>query len=281
MKKLLFIFISLNFILTTYCQDVILKLFVEDNIGREDSITFGIRDLSNLGIDSVFGEKNIYELPFDSLDMRIIQRDSLNHNCLRESYSQFPPAPKIYFPNNIDSKVDYRPYEFGSINFNFEIFVNCVEYPAIIKGDFSGISMTAFEDWSAIFLLDSNCAELDFKAINDFISFDTLFVLPDSSFTTLIVNFDVEVGINRYEFIQPIWDIFPNPTKRTINIYGLHQSFGLIEIVSILGQRICTFNLSKNEDLTFNIENIQSGIYLVRYLDPIERTISIRKFIKE
>jgi hypothetical protein len=268
--------------LTVSSQDnVTLKLFVEDNIGRKDTVIFGINNSSTVGIDPAFGENNIFGSLYDSLEMRIIQRDSVNHNCLRESHFQYPAAPNLYFPNNVDLKVDFRPYEFRTIYSNFEILIKGFEYPVIVKADFSGISDSYLEGWSAIHLLNSNCDAYDTKSIDHYTLSDTLFLLPDNSFTTLVVFFDHEVGMKPYESIQPTWEIYPNPANRTLTLYGLEQSTGLIEIINIIGQRLYSFKLSRSTKLNFNIENIPMGIYFVRYFDPIEKSTSIRKLIKQ
>ena len=69
----------------SFSQDIPLKLFAEDSEGRRDTITFGLNSQSTIDIDIEFNEIDIYEIPIDTLDLRIIQRDSVEHNCLRET----------------------------------------------------------------------------------------------------------------------------------------------------------------------------------------------------
>ncbi|MBW6484427.1 MAG: hypothetical protein K0B10_15400 [Vicingaceae bacterium] len=57
----------------------IISLYFEDNVGRKDTITFGLSDTTTLDIDTAFNEVDIFGTPLDSLDVRIIQRDT--NNC--------------------------------------------------------------------------------------------------------------------------------------------------------------------------------------------------------
>jgi hypothetical protein len=282
MRKLFITIFSINFILTVNSQDVIIKLFAEDNLGRKDTIVFGLNETSTLGIDSVLGEKDIFGKPFDSIDIRIIQRDSINFNCIRESHFHYPPAPNLYFPNNIDSKIDFRPFDgFHSVYNNFEILVKAIEYPVKIISEFSNINGSYLESWSSIHLLFNNCDSYENRPIDSYLDNDTIFTLLDSSFNTLVANFQHEVDIKDLNSNTCYWFIYPNPTNSYMTIYGLQNSCGTIEIINVLGQRLRSFPLIENKKLIFNIENIPSGIYLIRYFNPIEKTLSIRRLIKK
>ncbi|MDA3818738.1 MAG: hypothetical protein PF486_15260, partial [Prolixibacteraceae bacterium] len=106
-----------------------IKLFVQDHIGRKDSVIIGVNDHSTLGIDSTLGERNIIDLAFDSLDVRVIQRDSTNQICGGSNYSS-NNSPDLYYPANSDSKIDYRPFSgYDPLYYNFEIFINAIEFP--------------------------------------------------------------------------------------------------------------------------------------------------------
>lgn len=198
MFKLLSICITSLLLIPTYSQSVSLKLFVEDAIGLKDTIVFGINDTATLGIDTSFNEFNIFGTPFDSLDIRVIQRDSANFNCIRETpFYSSPPSPNLYFPNNIDSKIDLRPFgSFESVYNNFEFFIYATNYPVTVRADFSEIQFHFLEGWSSIHLLNNNCDAIDYKPIYYDPINDSLFILTDSSFNTLVANFQHEVGID-------------------------------------------------------------------------------------
>jgi len=281
MKKILLMIITYSSVLAGISQTVALRLFIENIDGKTDSITFGFNDNSTLGVDPLLDEKNIFGTPFDSLDIRIIQRDSSHFNCIREDHFISPAAPNLYFPDNIDTKTDFRPFgKFESPNNNFEIYIHARSYPIIIRTDFSGIDGFFLEDWSSIHLLNTYCNAIDTKSIFFNPANDTLFILTDSTYTTLVVNFQHEVSIRENEKTVH-WTIFPNPTTQTIKISGLDSFYGKIEILDLYGEKLIEKNTLNKETLTVNIENISSGIYFVRLFNITKKTVSVKKFIKQ
>ncbi len=156
----------LFFLLNIQAQNVALYLYFQDNVGNRDTVVFGLNDEAIVGIDPELREKNIFGESIENLDARVIHRDSSHFNCHRESMSQFPDPPNLYFPENMDLKTDFRPFGlFKSINNNFEIFVRAMEYPVTIKADFTEIRGTFLEGYSTIYLLDENCDVYEDKSI--------------------------------------------------------------------------------------------------------------------
>ena len=49
--------------------------------GKKDTVTFGYKSNASLGIDTALGEKNILGQPLSDVDVRVVQRDSLNFSC--------------------------------------------------------------------------------------------------------------------------------------------------------------------------------------------------------
>lgn len=280
MKKLLLIILFSQCLYNTYAWEASITFYVEDNVGRRDSVTFGVIDNSTLDIDTVLGESNIFGVSFDSLDIRVIQRDSLNFNCIRTTHSAWPAAPNLYFPNNIDSKIDFRPFNgFYSVNNNFEIYVHAIEFPITITAKSTGITGHASSVWADFFLLDNNC-----NASKDIVynpPYDTLTVITDSSLTTLIAHFQHEVGIKNYKRIEPIWTIFPNPTNSSFSISSDEKLNGVIEIINVNGQKLNSLSIDNTNRLTINLEDKQDGVYFINYFEDKKGTIATRKLIKK
>lgn len=279
MKTFVLTYVSVFVIFSACAQNVALKLFIEDSAGRKDTIIFGVNDTSTLGVDTVLGEINIFGAPHDSLDIRIIQRDSANFNCIRESnYSSLPTA-NLYFPNNIDSKIDFRPFgEFESVYNNFEIYIHAVSYPVTIWADFTQIQGSYLEGYSSIHLLDSNCNTTETQSIYYNSAKDSLFILPDSTYNTLVAHFEHEVGIKEKKLIKSLIKIYPNPSKGMFTVTFFEQFTGLISISDVTGKIIYS------EDLTgvMKIEkllNASQGIYFVHLFSNEKAFLTAEKII--
>ena len=120
----------------------IISLYFEDNAGRKDTITFGLSDTTTLDIDTAFNEVDIYGTPLDSLDIRIIQRDTNNYECIGNYLYSTPSNPQ-YFTTNRDLKIDIRSnwaiYQnvssYEAVDNNFEIILHAHNYPITVKSN--------------------------------------------------------------------------------------------------------------------------------------------------
>jgi hypothetical protein len=280
MKPLLLICFTTLSLHPAFSQNVKLKLFVEDAIGRKDTVIFGVNDTSTLGIDTSLGEVNIYGTPFDSLDIRIIQRDSAHFNCIRTSHYT-SVVTNLYFPENIESKIDFRPFgPFISVYNNFEIFINAINYPVVIRADFSDIQGSWLEGYSVIHLLDSNCDAVETKGIYSTQTNDTLFTLPDSSFNTLVANFQHEVGIAEINSLNNLVTISPNPLSENLHvkIANLTLDKAAMTVYNLFGQKFIGNQITQ-ESFEINVADLTSGIYILE-ISNNNKTIR-QKFIKK
>lgn len=277
-----FIFISLSVLFFTElkAQNGSIKLFFEDNIGRIDSVILGLNDTSTIGIDTSFNEVDIYGTPFDSLDARVIQRDSISFNCNKSDWQD-----SLYFSNNIDSKIDYRPFlidwggaGFGVVNNNFEILINAVEYPVTVSADFSGIlGSMLYGGWSKLYLLDDNCNDYDNKELAIYLQ-DSLFELPDSSFNTIVVRFQVHVGIEDYNHSKFNFQLFPNPSQNNVSLEFSDFITGEISVRNITGELISSEQLNNIKEHRINIATLSTGIYFIEVTDELGAR-SVKKLV--
>jgi len=273
-KTLLTIFVlSLLFNLVKG-QDFSIRLFVTDSSNRKDTIEFGLNSSATLGVDSFFGEQDVYGLIWDTLDMRIIQRDSIEHHCLMETnWYSYPLAPEIYYDNNRDFKIDYRPFTgaFGTINTNFEILIKSSNPPIYITTDFSEISMNMFEGWSALHILDSNCITTQTKSIY-FSSYNDTIYTSNDTLTTLVAEFQHEVSVE--EIKGKNIKIYPNPAQ--IEIYIKADTPTILRLYDIFGREIK--DCYENE---LSIRKLKKGLYILRVYDKNENLLKTEKLIKE
>ncbi len=254
-----------------------LYLIVEDNIGRRDTVTFGYMASATLGVDSLLGEENMYLNDFDSLEIRSIQRDTLNHNCLRVFEHLNEP---IYFEENLDLKIDYRPALFGDTGalsspfYNFEFIVKGVEYPITVYGNFED---AGYFYCSPIALFDSSCNKLDLKILDYYM--DPFFVLNDSSQNVIIINLAPCVGIKSCEKEPALWNLFPNPGNEKILIEEIPYRKSLLQIYNMSGALLYSKELSGNQ-FSLDIDFLPPGNYIINLTDIENRTYSGKIFIK-
>lgn len=248
-----------------YAWEGSIKLFVQDHIGRKDSVIFGVSYSSTLGIDSTLGEKNIFNLAFDSLDIRVIQRDSTNHICGGYNYSSNDPQ-NLYFPTNSDSKIDFRPFSgFNSLNNNFEIYINAIEFPITLIAEYSGITGYSTDLMADFYFLDNDCQTFKEEFANP--QNDTLAIISDNYFTTLVVDFDHEVGVTDYKETSSSWKIFPNPTNSMFTISSEDKMDGTFEIFDINGKLLKNLSAENENKISVNIQDMPRGIILINFLD--------------
>ena len=271
MRKTIIIILFMNLLFNSVKgQNCSVRLFVTDSYNRKDTIEFGLNNTATVGVDSSFGEQDIYGQPWDSLDMRIIQRDSIDEHCLMDLYWNSSP---LYYDNNRDFKIDYRPltYLLGTINLYFEILIKSSNPPIYITTDFSGISMNRFEYYSTLHLLDSNCTAIESESIY-FSSLNDTIYFSNNTLTTLVANLAFEVGVEETN-IQRV-KIYPNPAQTEINVISDIPIF--IKLYDVFGREIKVCNESK-----LNILELEKGVYILGVFDINGNQIKIEKIIKE
>jgi hypothetical protein len=191
----------------------------------------------------------------------------------------------MYYPENIDSKIDFRPYNFDNyldnINMNFEIKIFAMDYPVIIKADLGDFINSWYRSWTHIFLVDTNCNYTKEVYFPNIIKMDSLFILNNNSIQTLIIKFYHEFSVKEYKSTEPTWEIFPNPANQTVTIEGLEALNGKIELIDLSGKLLNSFELNNNNSIIMNIGSIPKGTYFIRCLDETKEEISVRKLIIE
>jgi hypothetical protein len=261
----------------SFSQDFSISIYAEDVNGRKDTVMIGMNGLATIDIDSFLSETDYYSVPYDSLEIRVIHRDSIEHHCL-QGYTSQSVYGDLYFSNNVDLKNDYRPYYgiYGTIYTNFEIIVSCISPPVAITVDFSGIAATMWDGWSQIVKLDSNCNIVDDKTVCSY-CYDigeTIFT-SNENLSTFIVLFGHEVGINDYPKFEEVM-IYPNPTNNEINIDT--EEMGTLELINMQGQIVDSKSLTEKSN-NLDLSNLVSGVYTLRI--KTDRGIAIRKLIKQ
>ena len=263
MKQILFITL-LIYATEGYSQEGF-KFIILDNVGRTDTVVFGMDYSATTGVDSELGEVNLYETTIDSIEIRSVMRDLNSHLCLTSSRFENSGDPLV-FSENVDLKIDFREFTlFSPLNNNFEFKINAIENPLTIISDFSQWHpMGTWGIW--IGLVDSNCVILASQYGNED-EIDTLIIDENSVVKSIIVKFDHEVGINDISN-SSILKLYPNPNNNVsileINIADTQND--QISIYNMNGQLVLSQKLNGLNKTEINKSDFQPGLYYLKYL---------------
>ncbi len=101
---------------------------------------------------------------------------------------------------------------------------------------------------------------------------DSLIGKPERIWTGPIVS----VGIGELGKTKP--GIYPNPVTGLMTFTNM-KDVQVIEIYSVLGQKVATFQANISGSTTYDASSLNSGIYFVRFLNR-DQSFSTMKFIK-
>ncbi len=271
--KLLTLFTTL--LLGTELSAQTFKLIAIDSKQNKDSVSFGNPFLidATTGVDVQLGEKNIYGLPYNTLEIRSIQRDSINHHCLTDQRWTYE---NLYFNQNLDMKIDYRytnldPWRVEPENRNYEFLIKGQNYPIYILGQSDGDPGNFYFK-----LLDSVCNLIKQKQISYYNNPDTLFVINDKLQNTILSFIMESAGINQIE--NEKFKIYPNPFSDTFKIEKNEWTNFEFDIINVTGNvmyKSGTVNKTSEPNLSF----LDKGLYLLRLTDP-DKQIYVRKILK-
>jgi hypothetical protein len=287
MKRLLTIIILLTTSDFLYPQKIT-AIFRDLVTNVKDTIFFGIDNNATIGIDSLLGEKDIKSKPFDSLDIRIIQRDSTNFYCLipfgiKEVKEGKIIYDSIYYSPSFDSKVNYRPKD--SSYRHFELFLN---YYHSIRFNFISSSNIKFQSFlDKITQYNRKCPQ------SIPILYDSLFVGGDDIYefisgaqevgTHLIFSFKAEYSVSTItenEKSNLRIEIYPNPFSNVFSITTVGE-LDLIEVVDLNGRSyLREMDFNGINLLNIHSEEWPSGIYILRGINKKNNLILVKKLIK-
>ena len=77
---------------------------------KSDTVYFGYKPMATIGLDSLLGEKNIYNTSWNQFEMRVLQRTRDNFSCAYKISFPKDTIP-VYFSQSFDSKRNYRQNE--------------------------------------------------------------------------------------------------------------------------------------------------------------------------
>lgn len=248
LKRIIFLVLLVFIGQDIFSQTNFATIIAIDAKGRTDTVTFGQLVGSTLGVDSSLGEVDLFEIPYDSLDLRIIQRNIMCNNL---NYSE-----------NIDLKKDFRP-AIGSTwkeysNFSFSISADT--FPICIK-----IVSYEIDLFAIAYMYDNDCTQSQFTFICPSIDssctkVDTLFMVSANSPKEFRIYPEIISSINE---INTKYNLrtYPNPTSGKVNL-EIPRFFGnvkSIELFTAYGQKVMT----TNNDIDIDLSPFEKGLYFI------------------
>ncbi|MDN3678095.1 alpha-amylase family glycosyl hydrolase [Flavobacterium paronense] len=89
-------------------------------------------------------------------------------------------------------------------------------------------------------------------------------------------NKQVTLGSSQFDFASNLY-LFPNPTSQSFTING---QVSKVEIYSITGQMVKSFNTIPSEEYQFDVNDLSNGVYLVKAIDN-NNSVKSLKLIKQ
>jgi hypothetical protein len=288
MKKLIFSLFFLAFGVSVCVAQLTtsVQLTLEDAAGRRDTVLFGV-DMDHsygttAGMDTIWQEQNIVGQAYADLDVRIVQRDSINHQCLfvASSGTYSPFGVPYYTPQHIASKIDFRPTPINSYAdarlTNFEIHVHASDYPVKVKASMIEAGTPYAVQISP---LDDTCMNMPASDILLVFSAQDSIVLTDSTHRTLIASFTPWIATKKIAAPGLDWNLAPNPARNVLQVQGLQSIAGELTVVNALGEIVLEQSFTY-ENTTLDIAALPKGYYWLRCYDQNTRQTSTRPFIK-
>ncbi len=260
----------------------VLNLLGFDNDGNIiDEISFGKIGNATTGLDELLGEVD-YSENMNKTGIYIVQRDSINHNCLIDYYT----SDIIYFDTELISKQNYRPFEnvkelfFEIIVVNpdsFGIFQMNIDEGTLLLNEFVDYNQLHYEqcDRDAVPFL---VGDFDFQ-LNELV-FTSEELFTDSSYLKhIVVKFKDNLVVSNTEIniIDNNFLTYPNPTTDVLNITSneLNNSHTQIKIFNLLGKEV----LQSEYTNTIDVQYLESGSYFLHIFEKDDLK-SVTKFIK-
>jgi hypothetical protein len=266
------IFLSLQTEAQKNLDRVTIKLWAIDSENNIDSVFFGYDKNATNDIDTVLGEKNIINQPFDELiELRSIQRKYEDQMCNEGGYS-------FNSEFNFDSKINFRSILYPPNLFEF--IVKGKNYPIKIYADFKEMfDSTYYNGWSQIFLFDSLCNSPIVIRANDS---DTLLFSVENE-RQYLIKIDLEyVHDGIYKLVDKSYDykVFSTLVTGKLFVESRNNNENTsIEIYNSIGEKVLTDKFFDNTII--DLKDLTKGIYFVNVQSDDQKHRGVYKILKD
>ena len=296
MKKLCLLLVAFLVMANdAYCESPVQLMFrVVDAAGNADTVKFAEIQGATDGIDAELGEVNLYNVPPNDLDLRIIKRtdtNCINRECgwlgigtdsvpywLCPVYGMWCRHHILPNDSNVDQKLDFRNMIPAWQGLALKVYAK--HYPVTLTvihdstwagyGHYSHINYAMFSDDGMLFSANNsihiNCQLWKYDEGED-----TLFVFNNED-ENHITSICLGHGVGIEDDANAV-TLYPNPSSDYVMLESESNDV-LFSIIDIEGKIIDTF-LVDNSPYRLDVSRLKNGIYYIKN----NRNI-IYKFIK-
>jgi len=284
--KTFYFLLSILFISTLVdAQQFSTQFFFTDTLGNRDTVTVGFDPAATLGVDTIFGEVDMKEIPFgEELEVRVGQ---LNHHDL----GCFPNDGPLNF-HNIDSdesgfiimtgrkEINGISCENGNLTYQFfgktTFFIKNNDLPVMINWDAEVFLDTCLiesfiTDWHPGLWFDATCGDFAFiETISELTEFwvsePTNIQIVDRSGDTLsMIHLAWKDGLTSSieDATSPTFKTFPNPTQDQLTIQFVDARPRIWQLVNIAGKIVQHGQFSASTE-SLSVDQLPAGIYFLK-----------------
>ena len=284
MKIYYFLLIFLSSTILLNAQQFNTQFYFTDTLLNKDTVTVGFDPLAQIGVDSIYGEIDLKEVPFgNDFEVRVGQLDHQDLGC-------FPFDPLSI--HNIDNdqsglviimgekSIGGMSCDNGNLTglntFNATFFVKNTELPLKINWDNqafmeSCISSSFLTDWHPGLWFDASCGQNPFvEEISEipelWINEPTNIQIVDRSGDTLsMIHLGWRSGLISSTETQnsPTFKTFPNPAQDHLIIQFLEAKNRSWELFNVNGKVVQNGEVTTASE-TIEFQQLPVGVYFLR-----------------
>lgn len=246
---------------------------INESFNVSDTVKIGFLPEATLGIDTELGENNISDLPpFGSLDVRVLQRDSLHYVC---TYNDEENSQFVFFTNNFDSKINYRPYSSVESSNVFHIQVHSTDHfkTFLLKGDRELNSII-----ESLVISSDSCQMINMAGNSLNFTGKTYMINSAIEIKYITIIFKENIVHTSTPFLKEGIAVVPNPFKEQFTIDIKNPNVDLIEIYSAMGKK--QIMISNDNKFVVDTHVWPSGFYFIKYRDKNSKIIGTKKIVK-
>ena len=284
MKIYYFLLIFLSSTILLNAQQFNTQFYFTDTLLNKDTVTVGFDPLAQIGVDSIYGEIDLKEVPFgNDFEVRVGQLDHQDLGC-------FPYDPLSI--HNIDNdqsglviimgekSIGGMSCDNGNLTglntFNATFFVKNTELPLKINWDNQAfmetcISSSFLTDWHPGLWFDASCGQNPFvEEISEipelWINEPTNIQIVDRSGDTLsMIHLGWRSGLISSTETQnsPTFKTFPNPAQDHLIIQFLEAKNRSWELFNVNGKVVQNGEVTTASE-TIEFQQLPVGVYFLR-----------------
>lgn len=269
-------------------QDFLFTIYFEDNLGNIDSLELGYDEMGNLGIDEIFEEENIIDIPRNNIfDVRVT--DELYQRSMGESSGTYHSKREIlgFWWSEMIASIDIKSENFpitaswDSTFFADDTNINGTLITSVPPGGWWDVG--SYSDMGRIELKDQSSVTFTSNIpYSGYINNNYAYTQGNDTISVFWFTFGPEgIGVNtdNVEKGNEVIILYPNPVQDDLRIIN-RSPYGKISqtrIYDLCGRLVYAGIF---EDDFVSVEHLDSGLYLIEFIMDRGKRI-VKKLIKK